>query len=227
MKKRNKVNVLCFLFAVMLILSGCSVKTMIHGKEKFIVNEHLEDVVLNINDNSYTMQEIAYYIANGEAGVEAQALVYNPDNPQEYWNKHTNGIFIKVQARQNTMDNYIRDEVLALAAKEQGIALSEEEISNCQKTAEQLYAQLSSYQKEQAGITKESLQNNIEHAYLGQLYIQSRLQNDGSSKYTEQDWQVNGVCYKGLLSEYKVKVVDSVWDNVEFGEVTIERAKKN
>lgn len=226
MKIRNYLRTLClFLPAVVLLLSGCSVKTLIHGKDEFIVNEHLDDVVLNINDNSYTLQEIAYYIANGEAGVEAQALIYNPDNPQEYWNKHTNGIFIKVQARQNTMDNYIRDEVLALAAKEQGIALSEEELNNCKATVEQLYAQLSSYQKEQAGITEESLQNNIENAYLGQLYVQYRLENDGSDKYTAQDWQVNGICYKGLLSQYKVQVVDSVWEEVEFGEVTIERVK--
>ena len=198
-------------------------KELINGKEPFVVKEHLEDVVLKIDDNSYTLQDIGYYIANGEASVEAQAQMYNPDNPQEYWNKHTNGIFIKVQARENTMDNYIRDEILALAAVEENLSLTEEDMTTCDATVKQLYEQLSKTQKEEAGITEESLRKNIEKALLGQLYIQYRLANDGSDKYTAQDWQLEGVCYKGLLSQYDVEIVDSVWEQVEFGEVTIRR----
>lgn len=206
-------------FLIVILLSGCSIK----GEETFLVKEHLDETVVKINDHEFTLEDIGYYIANGEASVEAQALTYNPDNPEEYWNKHTNGIFIKVQARQNVMDNFVRDEILAIAAKEQGLTLSDEEKENCKTGAQTMYNQLNAFQKEEAGITVENLKVALENAYLGQNYLKYRLENDGRDDYTEQDWQLNGVCYEGLLNKYKVKVIDSVWEKVDFGKVTIER----
>lgn len=201
-------------------ITGCSVK----GEGDFLVKDHLDDVVVEINDSKFTFGDIGYYIANGEAAVEAQALVYNKDNPEEYWNKHTNGIFIKVQTRQNIMDNFVRDSILAMAAKEQGITLSDNEKENCKVTAGEMYKQLSEYQRDNAGITEERLNTAVENAYLGQMFINYKLENSGGD-YTAEDWQLDGVCYEGLLSEYKVKVINKVWEKAEMGKITIERNK--
>lgn len=204
---------------IIFCVSACSLK----GEGEFALKDHLDDVVLKINDAEFTFGDLGYYIANGEAAVEAQALVYNQDNPMEYWNKHTNGIFIKVQTSQNVLDNFIRDAILAIEAKNQGLSLSDAEKENCKTAAEGMFGQLSSFQKEAAGITLESLQRDIENAYLGQIYVTYKLANDGSDDYTASDWQLDGVCYKGLLSQYKIKIENKNWEKAEFGKMTIER----
>jgi len=220
MKKIKRVYVVIALLMIFLVsVSGCDL-----GKKKeFKVKEHLNDVVLTINNTEYTLEDIGYYIANGEAAVEAQALIYSPNNPEQYWNKHTNGVFIKVQAKQNVIDNFTRDILLALAAEENGISLSDEEKEQCRAAAQTALGQLNSYQKSEAGVSIDSLNEAMENAYLGQKYIDYRLENDGSDDYTAQDWQVGGLCYKGFMSEYKIKVNDEIWEKVDFGEVTIER----
>lgn len=221
MKKFTKITILFSIIVLSVVMfAGCE---FLEGKGEFVVKEHLDDVIVEINDTKLTFRDIGYYIANGEAAVEAQALVYNPDNPEEYWNKHTNGIFIKVQTRENIMDNFIRDTVLAMSAKEQGLSLSDEEKENCVKTAKDLYGQLSAFQREEAGITEETLVKDIENAYLGQKYIEYRLENDGRDDYTQEDWILGGVCYEGLLSKYDVKVITDTWEQAELGTITIER----
>lgn len=220
MKKVKRLHVIAAVMLMLIVgISGCGKET----KSEFKVKEHLNDVILTINDSEFTLEDIGYYIANGEAAVEAQALVYSPDDPQKYWNKHTNGIFIKVQAKENVMDNFLRDSLLAVAAKEKNILLSDDEKQQCQAAAESAYEQLNSYQCEGAGITVEALAKAMQNAYLGEKYVEYRLENDGTSDYTTEDWQLDGLCYNGLMSEYKIKINNKIWDKVDFGNITIER----
>lgn len=220
MKGFKRLYVITTVILILLVsVAGCG----IGGKKEFKVKEHLNEVILTINDTEFTLEDIGYYIANGEAAVEAQALVYSPDDPQKYWNKHTNGIFIKVQAKENVMDNFTRDCLLAVAAKDKNISLSDDEKQQCQAAAESAYEQLNSYQCEGTGITVETLSDAMQNAYLGEKYVEYRLENDGTSEYTTDDWKLDGLCYNGLMSEYKIKVNDELWEKVDFGNITIER----
>lgn len=216
----SKIFVAMCLFSLMLaVFSGCRASR----GGTIVVKEHLSDVVLTINDTEFTLEDIGYYIANGEASVEAQAKIYSPDNTYAYWQKHTNGVFIKLQAKDNVIDNFTRDIILSMAAKDNGMSLSEEELTYCKTSAKQLFDGLNDFQKEEAGITVENLTKAVENAYLAQLYVNSKLENDNSEGYTAEDWALNGVCYKGLLSKYEVKVNEDVWEKVDLGKVTIKR----
>lgn len=221
MKKLNKFYVIITLMVVFLVaVTGCNFGKK---KEAYKVKEHLDDVVLTINDTDFTLRDIGYYIINGESAVEAQALIYSPDNPEEYWNKHTNGIFIKVQAKQAAIDSFTRDALLAMAAQEQNISLTAEEEEQCKEAVQSALEQLNSYQKTETGIDETTLGEAMEKAFLGGKYVEYRLENDGTDDYTADDWNVEGICYEGLTSQYKIKVNNKVWDQVDFGNVTIER----
>ena len=74
MEKRKKILISIVLILIF-IISGCSVKT----EDKYLVKNHLDDVIVKIDDVEYCFGDIGYYITNGEATVESQALVYNPD----------------------------------------------------------------------------------------------------------------------------------------------------
>ena len=58
-------------------------------KQNIVYNEHLEDVAVNVNGKELTLRDMAFYVAYEEMNVEKQALVYDSDNPNKYWNIHT------------------------------------------------------------------------------------------------------------------------------------------
>ena len=220
MRTLKKISIVAALVVVFVVsLVGCS----FGKKEEFKVKNNLDKVVLTIDDTKYTLGDIGYYIANGEAAVEAQALIYSPEHPEQYWNKHTNGVFIKLEAKQDVIDNFIRDSLLAMAAKEKSISLSDAEKKQCDEAAQSAFEQLSEYQQKEAGITLDNIGKAMENAYLGQKYIEYRLENDGSDDYTAQDWALEGLCYKGLMSEHKIKTNEDIWEKVDFGNISIER----
>ncbi len=217
MEKRKKILISTVLILIF-IISGCSVKT----EDKYLVKNHLDDVIVKIDDVEYCFGDIGYYITNGEAAVESQALVYNPDDPTEYWNKHTNGIFIRVEARDSVMNNFVKDVILSSEAENQGLSLTDEQKQQCSQSAQTILGQLNNYQKEQAGLTADNIDKALQRACLAQSYIEYKLQNEGSN-YTQDDWNLDGVCYKAILENHKVKVITKIWEKPDFGNITIER----
>ena len=52
-----------------------------------------------MDDVSLTLKDIAFYVAYEEKTVQEQAILYNPDNPRQYWNVYTDGQFVKLTAK--------------------------------------------------------------------------------------------------------------------------------
>ena len=57
-------------------------------KNIYVYEEHLDDSVVTVDNQTITLREFGYYILKMEDIVQAQALVYNPEDPTEYWNLH-------------------------------------------------------------------------------------------------------------------------------------------
>ena len=60
----------------------------IKEKNIFVYEEHLNDIVVTVGEQSVTLREFGYYIAKMEKDVQEKALIYNPKDPMEYWNVH-------------------------------------------------------------------------------------------------------------------------------------------
>ena len=78
---------------------------------KITYKDHLDDVVVQVNDQKLTLKDAAYYVAYEEKTVEEQAVVYDPDNTNKYWNLHIDGEFVRVAASNAVVNMLIHDEI--------------------------------------------------------------------------------------------------------------------
>ena len=74
-----------------------------------------------------TLREMTFYIAYEEGSMEDAAIIYNPDNTDEYWQLYINHTFLREQAKQTVVDMTIHDTLFYQMATAEKITLSEEE----------------------------------------------------------------------------------------------------
>ena len=126
MRKIRK-HITTIILAVLAVIAGVYAYNYHDMKQNIVYNEHLEDVAVNVNGKELTLRDMAFYVAYEEMNVEKQALVYDSDNPNKYWNIHTNGEFVRVTARKAAMSMAIHDEIFYEMAKKESITLTDDE----------------------------------------------------------------------------------------------------
>ena len=126
MRKIRK-HITTIILAVLAVIAGVYAYNYHDMKQNIVYNEHLEDVAVNVNGKELTLRDMAFYVAYEEMNVEKQALVYDSDNPNKYWNIHTNGEFVRVAARKAAMSMAIHDEIFYEMAKKESITLTDDE----------------------------------------------------------------------------------------------------
>ena len=104
--------------AVVCALCGCGVR-----QKTIVLTEHLDDTVLQLDGQKYPLRKLAFYIAYEEQTVQEQALLYNADDPNKYWNTHINGHFVRVRAREEAMNLAIHDFIFYNLAQEMDMEL--------------------------------------------------------------------------------------------------------
>lgn len=202
------------LLCVFLCLGGCGVR-----QKTIIFSEHLEDTVLTLDGQSYPLRELAFYVAYEEQLVQQQALLYDADNTNSYWNTHVNGHFVRVRARQLAMDMAIHDFIFYELALELGMELSEEESAYALSRSEDFWMDLGAYGQQQLGITAEELDEDLLRMALAQKCQELYAAMEDVSM---EDCDVSGAAYEKLLAEHSYKIKKSVWGGISMGHVTLE-----
>ena len=188
--------------------------------QKIDYSKHLEDVAVVVNDSSLTLRDLAFYVAYEEMQVEKQAVVYNPKNPNKYWNVHTNGEFIRITARKNAMSMAVHDEIFYAMAKENGITLNDDESKSLENSQLDFWSDLSDYDgASKLGVTQQDIYAAMEKAALAQKYqaIYAQLDNAGTT-----DYDFTGGRYKKLLEDNKYEIKEKVWNRVGMGNVILD-----
>ena len=97
MEKRIRFTIILVLILIVVIAFSFQSK---EKKEYLVYNEALDKTAVTVDDVSLTLKDIAFYVAYEEKTVQEQAILYNPDNPRQYWNVYTDGQFVKLTAKQ-------------------------------------------------------------------------------------------------------------------------------
>ena len=164
-----------------------------------------------------------------EQMVQEQALMYNFENPKEYWNLHFSAGLYSGYTFEYAWDYAVADCICDLIfekkAKEEGYSLSEEERQQVKKRAEETYAMISSDQIYKTGLTIDLVIQIEERRRLVQLYADSCLQQDEISEsinyIVESIFENNsGVMNHGILQcEYVCN--EDLKDNIRMGKITV------
>ncbi len=201
--------VLCAL----LCLGGCGVR-----QETIVFNEHLDETALVLDGQEYSLRAFAFYIAYEEQLIQEQALLYNAENPNAYWNTHMNGHFVRVRARTEAMNLAIHDFLLYDLAMDMGMELNDEQIKYAKSRCDDFWMDIGETAQERLGVPKEEMEETLLRMALAQAYQELIAAMDGVPM---EDYNAEGAAYEKLLDEHTYKIKKSVWEGISMGHVTL------
>ena len=157
---RQKLRFTAVLVVLLIILGTASYREQ--GKrQKLSFPESLDLVVVTVDGEQVTLREMAFYIAYEEGSMEDAAIIYNPDNTDEYWRLYTNHTFLREQAKQTVVDMTVHDTLFAQMAAEEGIVLSEAEEQYLANEQQEFWSDLTEEQRESLSVSEDTLDETM------------------------------------------------------------------
>ena len=215
---RQKLRFTAVLVVLLIILGTASYREQ--GKrQKLSFPESLDLVVVTVDGEQVTLREMAFYIAYEEGSMEDAAIIYNPDNTDEYWRLYTNHTFLREQAKQTVVDMTVHDTLFAQMAAEEGVVLSEAEEQYLANEQQDFWSDLTEEQRESLSVSEDTLDETMRKMALAQKY-QSILAEMEQVDY--EDYSIGGTEYEKLLAWHTCELDETTWDRVPFGSITVD-----
>lgn len=215
---RQKLRFTAVLVVLLIILGTASYREQ--GKrQKLSFPESLDLVVVTVDGEQVTLREMAFYIAYEEGSMEDAAIIYNPDNTDEYWRLYTNHTFLREQAKRTVVDMTVHDTLFAQMAAEEGVVLSEAEEQYLANEQQDFWSDLTEEQRESLSVSEDTLDETMRKMALAQKY-QSILAEMEQVDY--EDYSIGGTEYEKLLAQHTCELDETTWDRVPFGSITVD-----
>ena len=226
MKKSVKKAIPALIFASCILIATaiCSITL-----RRFDYSDHLDEVVITVDDRNITLREFGYYIYEVEAFVQNQALLYNPENPKEWWNTHfsagMDSQFVCDYAKKVAISMCIADEIYYRQALSQGLTLSGSEEAGIMDDVMNMLGNMDSRQLSATGLDEKIIFDISKKHALASKYAEKIVKDRNLAAYYEEPYkEVNwdGAYFQEqILPEHKVHTNDSVLDKIIFGKITV------
>ncbi|MCR5784421.1 MAG: hypothetical protein K6G40_02100 [Eubacterium sp.] len=190
--------------------------------------DHLDDIIVTVDDEEICLQELSYYIMICEAKINAVAEVYDETDTMAFWNIYTNQTFIRTQAKEAAMNTCVRDCIYSHEADEAGVSLDEDELKEVETYVTECVEGLSYKQKNATQFDEESLTPVIERVYLARKYANMLLESEDFSDYNDTpnvSVDIGGQYYTELYESHEVVINEKLWKKISLGNITIEKVK--
>ena len=215
---RQKLRFTAVLVVLLIILGTVSYREQ--GKrQKLSFPESLDLVVVTVDGEQVSLREMAFYIAYEEGSMEDAAIIYNPDNTDEYWQLYTNHTFLREQAKQTVLDMTVHDTLFSQMAAKEGVVLSEAEEQYLANEQQDFWSDLTEEQRESLSVSEDTLDKTMRKMALAQKY-QSILAEMEQVDY--EDYSIGGTEYEKLLAQHTCKLDETTWERVPFGSITVD-----
>lgn len=215
---RQKLRFTAVLVVLLIILGTASYREQ--GKrQKLSFPESLDLVVVTVDGEQVTLREMAFYIAYEEGSMEDAAIIYNPDNTDEYWRLYTNHTFLREQAKQTVLDMTVHDTLFSQMAAKEGVVLSEAEEQYLANEQQDFWSDLTEEQRESLSVSDDTLDETMRKMALAQKY-QSILAEMEQVDY--EDYSIGGTEYEKLLAQHTCELDETTWERVPFGSITVD-----
>ncbi len=217
MQLKQKLTFTAVLLVLVVVLGVLSVRE--YGSRKELVFcEETDRVALTVDGRELTLGDLAFYIAHQEQTIEAEALIYNPDNTNEYWNLYTNHTFLRDAGKQAVIEMAVHDEIFYQMAVAEGIVLSGEEEAHLANDRYDFWSDLEEDGRAALGISEEELGESMRKVALAEKYqaLFAQMQQKDFEEYS-----FTGEAYARLLEEHTYALDENVWERVPFGSVTV------
>lgn len=219
--KREKRQTTIFLLAIIVLFLASIIACVIRAKrmQKIEYASHMDDVAVTIDGEPYTLKDMAFYLAYEEQTTQNQAKVYDLYHTNEYWNLHTNGSFIRIEAKDTAMNMAVHDVIFYQIAEQDALSLSKEEQEYVANMADDFWNDLEEDGQERLGVSKEEIDDTFVHMGLAQK-AQQILADENGVDYRE--YNVEGSMYQDILAEHTYKINDKIWERLDFGNIILD-----
>lgn len=203
-----------FLIGCMLIFTGCA------RQQTIIFADHLDDRAVTVDGQDYALRDTGFYVAYLEETVQQAALVYEPNDTNQFWNLHMNKFFLRVRTRDEAINMAVHDFIFLEMAREWEMELDEDEMFYADSRMDDFWMDIGEKAHEKLGLSYEELQTQIRNMALAQKAQQlySMMEN---REY--EDYDMSGWAYQKMLEDHEVSVNRAIWDGLSFGHVTVSQ----
>ena len=185
--------------------------------------ESLDEVAITVDGEELDLKELAVYVAYQEKKVQQDALIYDEEKPEKYWNAYTNQHFVRKVAENAIIDMAAHDEIFYQMAMAEGLVLDEEEEVYLANEISDFFMDLSEEQFLRLGVEVSDIENAMRKIALANKY-QSILAQMKGVEYTDYDY--TGAEYEILSMEHTIEENEKVWNRISVGNITVNYKKK-
>lgn len=211
------------IFLVIMVVLFAAVATASWSRarsiEKIDYAKHLDDVAVTIDGEAYQFRDLAFYLAYQELSTQEQAKIYDLDHTNQFWNLHTNGSFIRIEARDFAMDMAVHDAIFYQMAVEDGLSLTPEEADYVENERDDFWNDLEEEGQKRLCVSKEEIDRTFERMALAQKEQQLLSDFEGVDY---REYYVEGSMYQILLKEHTYKINEKLWDRLNFGNIILD-----
>ena len=182
-----------------------------------------------MDDTDITLREFGYYIYQVEEFVQRQALLYDPENPKQWWNTHfsagMDSQFVCDYAKKVAVNLCISDEIYYKRAVSSGMVLDSNEEQQAADEARKVYRGLTTAVISKIGLNEDAFVNlRVKHA-LASKYAESlskSLDFSGYSGETAELLNWDGAYYQDkILPEHVVTTNEELLEKITLGKITV------
>ena len=214
-----------FVVIVLLIAAILFVKKL----NRFEYKDHLDEVVITVDQRNITLREFGYYVYQIEGYAQEQALVYNPDNPAEWWNTHfssgPDSQFVCDYAKDVAVNLCIADEIFYKEAIKQGLELNEDGEEKVKTDTQEMINKMDSVQMSSTGLDEKIISELTKKQLLSATYAEFLVNTVDFSEYDEDPYKLinwDGAYYQEeILPNHTVQTNDELLDKITFGKITV------
>ena len=170
------------------------------------------------DEKEYAFRDLAFYLAYQEMTTEKQAEVYDLKQPVKYWNIHTNGVFVRAEAKKMAMEMAVHDEIFYQMADKNQIELNQKETEYMENQKLDFWNDLEEEGQTRLGVSFEEISDTFEHMALAQKMQQTLADTEGVDY---REYNVDGDMYQELLKEHTFKINESLWKRLNFGKIIV------
>ncbi len=228
MRESGKRAVTVIIIANLLLIS---IGICGHILGRFDYSDHLDEVVITVDEEGITLREFGYYIFQVEAFVQKQALLYDPENPGHWWNTHfsagMDSQFVCDLAKKTAINSCVAEEIYYREAINGGIVLSTGEEAQVMDAAKEMINNMDLQQMMATGLDEKIIFDMTGKQALASKYALILMDEIDPAIYPgEADKLVNwdGDYYlEEVLPRHKIKTNDRVLDKIKLGKITVNQ----
>lgn len=216
--KNRQVLKFLLLVGIFIVIAGTAAVYRAQHIGKVSYLEYLDTEIVTIDEETYPLRALAFYIAYQEKMVEEQARIYDLENVNDYWNLRSKHSFLRLESKDIAIRMMIHDTLFYAMAEETGLVLTKEEENYLLNQKMDFWNDLEEEGQKRIGVSEEEIEEVFYQMALAQKQQQLFADEQGVDY---REYNIKGDYYAAFLEEHDYQINEKLWERLDFGNITL------